>query len=433
MINKVLEYFRFLDEKEEPEIVIERITKDSVFRGTNLWVLVFAVFIASLGLNINSTAVIIGAMLISPLMGPIMGIGLGIGINDLPLAKEAVKNFSFAVIVGLTTSFIYFAITPLNDAYSELLSRTSPTIYDVLIALFGGFAGIVATSSKQKGNVIPGVAIATALMPPLCTAGYGLATWQISFFFGAIYLFTINTVFIALATLITAKFLKYPIRHLKDSKADKRSLRIIYTVTLLTIIPSIYFGFEMIQQNRFTRSANLFSESHSSIEGAYLLNKRIEPEKKSITLIYGGRDLTEFQIGNMKDQLELFGLKNTSLIIKQGISFLPDKKETDRIIQLTKLLSEKEQVIRNQNKALDSLASVELQNEQILNELRTHYPEIVSISIKPHVASSDSILRNIPLVLVQTAKLFPSYKRNKIEKWLRIRLNNPRLKVRQFR
>lgn len=433
MLNKIYEYFRFLDEKEEPEIVIERITKDSLFKGTNLWVLVFAVFIASLGLNINSTAVIIGAMLISPLMGPIMGIGLGIGINDLPLAKEAIKNFSFAVIVGLTTSFIYFAITPLNDAYSELLARTSPTIYDVLIALFGGFAGIVANTSKQKGNVVPGVAIATALMPPLCTAGYGLATWQISFFFGAIYLFTINTVFIALATLITVKFLKYPIRHLKDAKADKRSLRIIYTVTLLTIIPSIYFGYEMIQQNRFISNANLYIESHSSIEGTYLLNKKIEPQKKIITLVYGGKDLTEFQIKNMKDQLELFGLKNTSLDIKQGISFLPDKKETDRITQLTKLLTAKEQIIKKQNSALDSLASLESKTTQILKELRINYPEIVTISLEPHIASADSVLRNIPLVFIQSVKLLPSKKQNNLEKWLRIRLDNPMLKVRQFR
>jgi len=433
MLNRIIEYFRFLDEKEEPVIVIERISKDSAFKGTNLWVLVFAIFIASLGLNINSTAVIIGAMLISPLMGPIMGIGLGVAINDLPLAKEALKNFSFAVIVGLTTSFIYFSITPLNDAYSELLARTSPTIYDVLIALFGGFAGIVANTSKQKGNVVPGVAIATALMPPLCTAGYGLATWQINFFFGAIYLFTINTVFIALATLLTIKFLKYPIKHLKDSKADKRSLRIIYAVTLLTIIPSIYFGYEMIQQNKFIRNANLFIDSHPPIEGAYLLNKSIEPEKKSITLIYGGRDLPEIQIKNMKDQLELFGLKNTSLNIKQGISFLPDKKETDRVTQLTKLLTAKEEAIRNQNRVLDSLAMLESQNIKILNELRINYPEVVSISIKPQVASSDSLMRKIPLVFVQTTKLFSSGKQNKIEEWLKIRLNNQKLSVRQFR
>ena len=433
MKNKIFEYLRFLDEKEEPGIVIERITKDSVFRGTNLWILVFAIFIASLGLNINSTAVIIGAMLISPLMGPIMGMGLGIGINDLPLAKEALKNFSFAVIVGLVTSFVYFAITPLSDAYSELLARTSPTIYDVLIALFGGFAGIVANTSKQKGNVVPGVAIATALMPPLCTAGYGLATGQFNFFFGAIYLFTINTVFIALATLITVKFLKYPLKHLKDARADKKSLRIIYAVTILTIIPSIYFGYQMIQQNRFTRNANLFVNSYSSLEGTYLLNKNINPLNKSITLIFGGRDLSDIQIQNMQNQLELYGLKNASLNVKQGISFLPDKKETDRITQLTNLLTAKEELIRNQKRAIDSLAHSVSQTKRILKELRTYYPEIISLSIQINPASTDTSLQKTQMALIQTSQPLSSNKNNKMEEWLKIRLDNPKLVVKQYR
>jgi len=432
-MNKILEYFRLLDEKEEPEIVIANISKDSVFKGTNLWVLVFAIFIASLGLNINSTAVIIGAMLISPLMGPIMGIGLGVAINDLSLAKKAIKNFSFAVFVGLITSFIYFTISPLNDAYSELLARTSPTIYDVLIAFFGGLAGVVAYSTKQKGNVIPGVAIATALMPPLCTAGYGLATLQIGYFFGALYLFTINTVFIALATFITLKFLKYPVKHLINPKSDKRSLRIIAAITLLTIIPSIYFGYEMIQQNKFSRNANLFVNSHSSFVGTYLLNKKIDPQKKSIALIYGGRDLTEIQIKNMKDQLELYGLKNTALNIRQGISSLPDIKETERTTQVTKLLEAKNEAIEKQNIVIDSISLNKKLTDQILNELKIQYPEIVSVSIRPFVASSDSLLRNDPFVFVKVNKSFTSRTRSKIEKWLRIRLNNSRLIVSQFR
>jgi uncharacterized hydrophobic protein (TIGR00271 family) len=195
-------------EKEDFNTVITGIESGISFRGTNLWILIFAIFVASLGLNVNSTAVIIGAMLISPLMGPIMGIGLGIGINDPLLLRRAISNFAIATIVALTTSTIFFLLSPLNDAHSEILARTSPNIYDVLIALFGGFAGIIATSTRQKGNVIPGVAIATALMPPLCTAGYGLATWQMNFFLGAFYLFIINTVFIALATLLIVRLLR---------------------------------------------------------------------------------------------------------------------------------------------------------------------------------------------------------------------------------
>jgi hypothetical protein len=228
------------------------------------------------------------------------------------------------------------------------------------------------------------------------------------------------------------KLLKYPIKHLRDAKADKHSLRIIYVITILTIIPSIYFGYEMIQQNAFSRNANLFVDSHSSIDGAYLLNKNIEPDKRKITLVYGGRDISESQINNIKDQLELFGLKNAALNIKQGFSFLSDKKETDRISQLTQLLNAKEQTINNQNKILDSLAFFEKQTTQILKELRTNYPQIVSVTIKPFVASSDSLMQSTPLVLVHTREYFSRVVQNKIEKWLRVRLDNPKISMRQI-
>jgi uncharacterized hydrophobic protein (TIGR00271 family) len=192
-MNNIFDNFRLNNEKENHQTVIESIDKGVVFKGTNLWILVFAIFIASLGLNVNSTAVIIGAMLVSPIMGPIMGLGLGMAINDLTLLRKSLFNYFFAAAVGLATSTLYFSLSPISFAHSEILARTSPNIYDVLIAFFGGLAGVLATSSKQKGNVIPGVAIATALMPPLCTAGYGLATMQFEFLFGALYLFLINT------------------------------------------------------------------------------------------------------------------------------------------------------------------------------------------------------------------------------------------------
>jgi len=190
--------------------VVDNICRGVDFRGTNLWVLIFATFVASLGLNVNSTAVIIGAMLISPLMGPIMGMGLSVGINDFDLLKRSVRNFGFMVLVSILTSTLYFVVSPLSGAQSELLARTVPTTYDVLIAFFGGLAGIVAQSRRDRtSTVIPGVAIATALMPPLCTAGYGLATLQLNYFLGAFYLFFINTVFIAIATFVVVRFLKY--------------------------------------------------------------------------------------------------------------------------------------------------------------------------------------------------------------------------------
>ncbi len=432
MMSRFFNYFNLFDELENHEIVIERITKDSVFRGTNLWILVFAIFIASLGLNINSTAVIIGAMLISPLMGPIMGMGMGIAINDLILAKEAVKNFSFSVIVSLITSFIYFSITPLNNAYSELLARTSPTIYDVMIALFGGLAGILANSSKQKGNIVPGVAIATALMPPLCTAGYGLATFQLNFFFGAIYLFTINTVFIALATFLTLKFLKYPLHHLTDPKLDKRSLRFITIITLLTIIPSIYFGYEMVRQNKYLQNANLFIESVNSIDGTYLLNKSIDPQKQSIVLIFGGKDLSEFQIDNMKTQLQLYGLEKTSLQIKQGFSSLQGKKESERITWLTQKLAEQDQFIQRQNIFSDSIANTNILSNQILRELQINYPIIKAISIKPSFSILDSSRKMNSIVIINANKTLSSKTKSAIEKWLRIRLDDSKIRLKEI-
>ena len=203
-------------DRESEQVTVEAIREGIEFKGSTIWILIFAIFIASLGLNTNSTAVIIGAMLISPLMGPIMGIGLGLGINDFELIKKSFRNLGVATIFSVLTSTLYFLISPLNEARSELLARTSPTIYDVLIALFGGLAGIVAMATKQKGNVIPGVAIATALMPPLCTAGFGLANGNMHYFFGAFYLFFINSVFIAFATTMGVKAMKFSKKHIRS-------------------------------------------------------------------------------------------------------------------------------------------------------------------------------------------------------------------------
>ena len=183
-IGKSLKYyFNLLSDKEDERQVVEHVSAGVEFRGTNLWILMCAIMIASLGLNVNSTAVIIGAMLISPLMGPIIGMGLSVGIGDFDLLKRALKNYGVATLISVVTATVYFLISPLSEARSELLARTSPSLYDVLIAFFGGAAGVLALTTKSKGQVIPGVAIATALMPPLCTAGYGLATAQWSYFF----------------------------------------------------------------------------------------------------------------------------------------------------------------------------------------------------------------------------------------------------------
>ena len=242
--------------------VEENICRGAEFRGMNLWVLIFATFVASLGLNVNSTAVIIGAMLISPLMGPIMGMGFSVGISDFDLLKRSLRNFGFMVLVSILTSTFYFFVSPLSGAQSELLARTVPTTYDVLIAFFGGLAGIVAQSRKDRtSTVVPGVAIATALMPPLCTAGYGLATWQLQYFIGAFYLFFINTVFIALATYVVVRFLKYRKKTFVDKTRERRVQRSMVAIMLVAVVPSVFVGYRIVKRSYFEASAGRYVQT----------------------------------------------------------------------------------------------------------------------------------------------------------------------------
>lgn len=432
MIN-FFEKFKLNDEKEELKTVIENIDNGVVFRGTNLWILIFAVFVASLGLNVNSTAVIIGAMLISPLMGPIMGIGLGIGIHDIPLLRKAIYNFLIATSVALTTSTIFFLLSPLNEAHSEILARTSPTIYDVIIAFLGGFAGIIATSSKQKGNVIPGVAIATALMPPLCTAGYGLATLQFAFFFGAFYLFIINTVFIAFATFIIVRFLHFPYKHLQNKKAEILAQRIVWTVVLLTILPSIYFGYDLVQQNRFNKNANSFIAYEAHFTNDYLLNKKIDAKTKKITLVYGGKEIMPEEIELLKSHLNKYNLQTASLEIKQGFAYLTDDKnklENEQLAQLSLALDEKGKKEKLLQLKLDSINSQQKLSSQIYSELKAQYPALKNAILQPTYLYGDSTgSKQLYLVLLSLSVKPTTLEKSRIENWLKIRLNQQNINL----
>ncbi len=422
-MKNILDYFKLDYEKEDYNTVIESITKGVIFRGTNLWILVFAIFIASLGLNMNSTAVIIGAMLISPLMGPIMGLGLGTGINDLALVRKALSNYFFAAIVGLITSTIYFSISPLNDAHSEILARTTPNIYDVLIALFGGLAGIVATSTKQKGNVIPGVAIATALMPPLCTAGYGLATFQFNYSIGALYLFIINTVFIALATFVTVRFLKFPFKHLPDEKADKRSKRIIIAIVVITLLPSIYFGYDIVRNDKFIKEANRFIETEAIFPGDYLLKKTIDAKDKSIELVFGGNEIESAEIEKLKNKLKNYELDGANLEIKQGFAYLKEEKKLNQVNPLSDVLAQKEKELAIMNNKIDSIRTDSLNYIQLIKEAKTIYPDLKNISISPIVSAENYSSDSLVLAYLQTSKPVIKSDRAKLQNWLQAKLN----------
>jgi uncharacterized hydrophobic protein (TIGR00271 family) len=310
-----------LHEGKEDELeTIDYIRKNIEFKGANLWILIFAIFVASVGLNVNSTAVIIGAMLISPLMGPIMGIGLAAGINDFELLKKSMKNLGIAVLISILTSTIYFSFTPLDDAQSELLARTEPSIWDVLIALFGGLAGIVAGSRKEKSNAIPGVAIATALMPPLCTAGYGLATANLYYFFGAFYLFFINSVFISLSTYLIVRFMKFPKKEFMDRKREKTVKTYITIFTLLTIIPSIYLAYAIVKRTIWEKSANQFVTTELEFPRTQVISSNLlyDSDSAVIDISLIGERITDEEISILQRKLGAFNLDKTYLNIKQS-------------------------------------------------------------------------------------------------------------------
>src|SRR5690606_27730997 len=243
--------FNLQNGEEDKQKVLANVKKNISFSGPNLWVLACAILVASVGLNVNSTAVVIGAMLISPLMGPIVGAGFALGMFDFTLLRKSLKNLLLSTIIGLLVSFLYFLLSPYKEANSEIISRTAPNIYDVLIAFFGGLVGVIAVTRVEKGNPIPGVAIATALMPPLCTAGYGLATGNFAYFGGALFLYAINCVFICIATYLIAKYLKYPAVGFVDAAREKKVRNWITFITVSMIVPSIFFAYKFIQEQRF--------------------------------------------------------------------------------------------------------------------------------------------------------------------------------------
>lgn len=437
-IRKILTYVSLQKQTEDFEEIHNSITQGISFKGTNIWILVCAIIIASVGLNTNSTAVIIGAMLISPLMGPINGMGYSIAIHDFGLLRQSLKNFGFAVLASIIASTIYFTITPVHTAHSELLARTSPTIYDVLIALFGGFAGIIAISSKQKGNVIPGVAIATALMPPLCTAGYGLATFQFSFFYGAFYLFTINTVCIAYASVLISQMLKFPIRDINISETKKKRINQALSIILIIIIlPSIYLGYRMSQNEKFRANAEKYTRYVGIYKGNYLLNNEISANKKEINLVYGGSSLTEDDKKAIIDQANLFSLIDAKITIEQGLAIdndmakdrLKAQSEEERLRQQIALLNLE---VTDYRQKIDSVQSQYLIGKQLLSELAPLYPQIQSCSYSDAYIyqQSDTLSRKKTGIFMITSKnTLSKNEQEKIKNWLMKRLNKKEVKV----
>ena len=425
---KFLNHFKLTHQLEDPNSIYNQISEGVNFKGTNLWILMCSTLVCSVGLNMNSTAVVIGAMLISPLLGPINGIGYSIAVYDIKLFKKSLNNFLFAIITAFLSATLYFIIIPISTAQTELLARTSPTIYDVFIALFGGTAGIIAMSTKTKGTVIPGVAIATALMPPLCTAGYGLATLQVSFLFGALYLFTINAVFIALAALLVSKLLKFPIHENAAPARQKVIKRYVTLIIILTLIPSIFLGNRLVQQEKFMDKSKKYIDNVRVIDDKYLLDYSIEQQKKVINLIYGGTTLDEKDKELIASRLQNFDLK-AEVVIKQG--FAIDQKEYQEKEKLILQISSLEAELIKQNAIIDSIKSRPLLAKNLINELTIINSNIISCAIADtYIFKADNSLDSTTVLLVGIANDdMPKNEKERIISWLKARLQNEKIVV----
>lgn len=421
-----------LEEGKEDELeTIEYISKNVEFKGANLWILIFAIFVASIGLNVNSTAVIIGAMLISPLMGPIMGIGLAAGINDFDLLKRSFRNLGLAIFISILTSAVYFSITPIDDAQSELLARTEPTVWDVLIALFGGLAGIIAGSRKEKSNAIPGVAIATALMPPLCTAGYGLATGNLYFFMGAFYLFFINSVFISLSTYLIVRFMQYPKKQFIDQKSEKRVQTYISVVTLLTIIPSVWLAYILVKKSIWEEQAKEFVKAEFHFPKTLILGTEFtfSPER-TITVQLIGETIPSEEKIKLEKKLTELGLENTTLTINQND--LANDLNLIKSEELKEVNDWNDVLIAGKNWQISQLEEANFREAEIRNlsieiakEAKIIYPNLKKFSLG---RSFSTTVENTEVDTLLTARAVFSPKPNsrelgKFGAWLKVRTN----------
>lgn len=432
-----------LREDTDYEATFDSISKSVVFRGVNVWVLFFAIIVASVGLNVNSTAVIIGAMLISPLMGPITGIGFAVGTFDEELMRKSLKNLAIMVFISLVASTLYFLISPISDARSELLARTQPTIFDVFIAFFGGLAGIVASSRKSQSiTVISGVAIATALMPPLCTAGFGIATGQIWYFLGAFYLFFINSFFIALATFLVVRLLRFPEAQYVDERRHRKVKRFITVLTILVLIPSIYLATDVVQEAAFnTQSIKFVKDLRSSelFQNTQIIDADREYHHRSqcVTLSLIGKPISNEDIAKLQDVLHTqYGLKKANLVIKQTGETIDITKQNEIIEDILNkkdaTIAEQDSTIIELRSKINAIQDAETLSQQLAEEIYAQYPAVQEFAVTDMVQYNTRSLESKTVAVVYLQ--WDNNSRHqadeqKLVKWLKVRMGVDELKV----
>ncbi len=431
-------FFNALPDKTDETATVEQISDGVTFRGANLWVLIFAIFIACLGLNLNSTAVIIGAMLISPLMGPIIGMGLAVGRADLELLKRSLTNYGVSTVISVLTAALYFQLTPLTEAQSELLARTSPTLYDVLIALFGGAAGILALSTGGKGNVIPGVAIATALMPPLCTAGYGLAMGEWSFFFGACYLFFINTVFIALATYLGVRLLQFKPKQFVDKARLAVVNRYIAVIVVVTMLPAVYMTTQIIRQSVFENHVKQFVKQELNQPGTRILSEQADRETKTLDVVALGAALPNEMIEAARQRLADYQLADYQLNVIQGA-------QSDSLLLARNNAGTQQSLsgLDQQHLALQAERVAQLEREtadyrrldalarEIVGEVKAVCPKVESIGLSKITETpvDSGAVRSYVLAVANSRTPLPATDRDRLAQWLKVRTQADSLRL----
>ena len=438
LISLLKKYFNIYPDKDDEKTILENVESSIDFQGAQLWILIFAIFIASLGLNVNSTAVIIGAMLISPLMGPIIGMGLAVGISDISLLRRSATNFLVATVISVITATIYFAITPLDEAQSELLARTSPSLYDVLIALLGGAAGFIALTTKGKGNVIPGVAIATALMPPLCTAGYGLAVGNLSYFLGAFYLFFINTVFIGLATLVGTRMLKFKQITLPDADSMRKVKRYIIVIVVLTMLPASYMTWLIIRQSIANNNLRKFVRTELAFKGTQILSNTIDENDKMLNILALGKTIPNSAIKQAASKLGEYQLGGYQLNIIQGEqsdSLLRTNKEISNPVMSGEAQNQKtieqSQQIRQLESSLANYTRYESLAKDLQPELKTLFPQVAQLSLSnvSEVATDSARQKRYILAVVNSRSRIDPSNRTTLQRWLKSRCKADSLRL----
>lgn len=411
--------------EEQPEKVREDIIKNISFRGANVWILACAIFIASIGLNVNSTAVIIGAMLISPLMGPIVGIGFALATYDVELLKRSGKNLLRATLVGFVVSSVYFYLSPFKEVQSELLARTSPTIYDVMIAFLGGIVGAISITRVDKGNPIPGVAIATALMPPLCTAGFGLASLSFKFVAGALYLYAINCFFIALSTFLVIKYLKYKPVETENKILDKKVKYVIYILMLLMIVPSSYLAYNLLQEKQYSQNVDDFITDEFVNKGFTVIYKNVNynSNPKTIELAFLSKKIDSAEVNLMREKLPNYQIFNTKLLIRQDASDL----KTEILSEINKSSNQLTQRDIQLSQLAKELATYKRGDKQLDTEVRLLFPEIdeISFGTVTDYRYKDS-LKTIPIIVYRAEKQIDEAK---LSEWMKLQFDVAQVKV----